>query len=255
MDRQKLRALIVDDEPLARERLRTLLEEDPEVEIAGECADGRSAVEAVLSLGPDLVFLDVQMAELDGFGVVAEVGAARMPPVIFVTAFDEYAIRAFDVHALDYLLKPFDRARFLRALSRAKKELADPNAPLREQLKALLEDVRPELRRADPLVIKSRGRITFLRLGDVDWIEAAGNYVRIHAGQDSHLMRETMARMVERLPPEEFVRVSRSAIVRIDRIKELRPLLHGDSMIVLRDGTKVRSSRSYSDRLAEVLGH
>ncbi|MFW6084871.1 MAG: LytR/AlgR family response regulator transcription factor [Gemmatimonadota bacterium] len=252
------RVLIVDDEPLARERLRTLLADDPEVEVAGECGDGASAVDAVRESRPDLVLLDVQMPELDGFEVVAEVGAEAMPPVIFVTAYDEYAIRAFDVHALDYLLKPFERERFERALRRAKAHLARGNErALTNRLRKLLAEVRPGERTEDEidrLVIRSRGRVTIVPLEEVEWIAAAGNYVRLHLDEGSHLMRETMERMTERLPPDEFLRVSRSAIVRIARIRELKRLSHGEYTIVLRDGTEVKSSRSYSDDIEGLLG-
>lgn len=253
-----LRALVVDDEPLGRERLRTLLADDPRVEIVGECADGRSAVEAVRDLAPDLVFLDVQMPLLDGFDVVNEVGADAMPPVIFVTAYDEYAIRAFEVHALDYLLKPFDRSRFERALERAKEHLAmkGKGGTLAGQLRALLAEVRSEQVSADGvdrLVVRSRGRITFVPTRELDWIEAAGNYARLHAGEETHLMRETMTGLADQLSSAEFVRVSRSAIVRVDRIRELKRRSHGEYTIVLRDGTRVKSSRGYADRLEELL--
>lgn len=253
-----LRVLVVDDEPLGRERLRTLLADDPGVEIVGECADGRSAVEAVRDLAPDLVFLDVQMPLLDGFEVVGAVGADSMPPVIFVTAYDEYAIKAFEVHALDYLLKPFDRARFDRALERAKEHLArrGEDGALAGQLRALLDEVRSGRDAAaegDRLLIRSRGRITIVPTRELDWIEAAGNYARLHAGEETHLMRETMTALADRLPATEFVRVSRSAIVRVDRIRELKRRSHGEYTIVLRDGTKVKSSRGYTDRLEELL--
>jgi len=255
---RRLRVLIVDDEPLARERLRTLLADDPDVEIAAECGDGSGAVDAVRELNPDLVFLDIQMPELDGFEVVSEVGAERMPPVVFVTAYDEYAIRAFDVHALDYLLKPFERERFERALERAKEEVARGNERRQtEQLRGLLA----EIGRADEadagagrFVIRSRGRITIVRPDELDWIESAGNYVRLHTPDGSHLMRQTMRRMADRLPAREFIRVSRSAIVRVDRIHELMCLAHGEYEIVLQDGTKVKSSRSYIDEINALLG-
>lgn len=253
----RLRVLIVDDEPLARERLRSLLANDPEVQIAGECGDGRSAVDAVRDLNPDLVLLDVQMPELDGFEVVAEVGVDAMPPVVFVTAYDEYAIRAFDVHALDYLLKPFERDRFERALDRAKQRATpEKDRRLTEKLRALLTELQPARDaglEADRLVIRSRGRITIVRPAEVEWIEAAGNYVRLHLADDAHLMRETMAGMTERLPPGEFLRVSRSAIVRVEGIDELRHRSHGEYTIVLRDGTKVKSSRSYTDDIEALL--
>ncbi|MGD8495731.1 MAG: LytTR family DNA-binding domain-containing protein [Gemmatimonadales bacterium] len=252
-----LRVLVVDDEPLARERLRSLLAADPKVELVGECADGRGAVEAIVELAPDLVFLDVQMPLLDGFGVVNEIGVDAMPAVIFVTAYDEYAIQAFEVHALDYLLKPFDRSRFERALERAKEQLVgERGEKLADQLRALLaeaQSTRDAAKATDRLVIRSRGRITFVPLRELDWVEAAGNYARLHAGDETHLMRETMTGLADRLPEGEFVRVSRSAIVRIDRIRKLVRQAHGEYEIVLGDGRRVRSSRGYADRLEELL--
>lgn len=257
MTEAPFRALVVDDEPLGRERLRTLLADDREIEIVGECADGRGAVEAVRDLAPDLVFLDVQMPLLDGFDVVKEVGAEAMPPVIFVTAYDEYAIKAFEVHALDYLLKPFDRQRFERALERAKQHLVkEEGGALAGQLRALLAEVRTGRDTADGvdrLVVRSRGRITIVPTRELDWIEAAGNYARLHAGDETHLMRETMTGLADLLPATEFARVSRSAIVRIDRIRELKRRSHGEYTIVLRDGKRVKSSRGYTDRLEDLL--
>jgi len=254
MGETRLRTLIVDDEPLARERLRTLLQAEDGVEIVGECSDGASAVRAVRERAPDLVFLDVQMPLLDGFEVVAEIGTERMPPVIFVTAYDEYAIRAFDVHALDYLLKPFERARFHTALARAKERVAGKGEPLTDRLRRLMEQVGVESREGERLVIRSRGRITFVRMADVLWFEASGNYVRIHTSDGSHLMRTTMQDLADRLRSGEFMRVSRSAIVRVDGIRELRPWGHGEYVIVLGDDTKVKSGRSYSDGLAGLVG-
>lgn len=258
MSESSLRVLVVDDEPLARERLRSLLAADPEVEFVGERADGRAAVEAVRELAPDLVFLDVQMPLLDGFGVVSSIGADAMPLVIFVTAYDEYAIRAFEVHALDYLLKPFDRPRFEQALERAKEQLVvgEHGGALAAQLRALLAEARfsrDGRNEADRLVVRSRGRITFVLVRELDWIEAAGNYARLHVGEETHLMRETMAGLADRLPDAEFVRVSRSAIIRVDRIRELKRLSHGEYAIVLGDGTQVKSSRGYADRLEQLL--
>src|SRR6266478_6735460 len=206
----KTRVLIVDDEPLARERLRQLLEGEPDIEIAGECADGRSAVETISKETPDLVFLDVQMPELDGFGVLEAIGRERMPAVIFVTAHDKFALKAFEVHAVDYLLKPFDRQRFQTALRRALGQIQHhQTGELSQRLTALLAEVKPESKRLERLAIKSSGRVIFLKTDDIDWIEAADNYVSLHVGAETHLHRETMSALAEELSPKKFLRISR----------------------------------------------
>lgn len=203
----KIRALIVDDEPLAREKIRTLLARDPEVEIAGECGDGRSAAQAILEHDPDLVFLGVQMPQMDGFAALEAIAGERAPVVVFVTAYDEHALKAFEVHALDYLLKPFDAQRFAAALDAAKQRVrADRGGALGERLQRLLGALERErgdrwLRR---LVVKSQGRIFFVPVEDIDWIEAAGNYVGLHVGEREHLIRGTMKGLEERLDPAAF---------------------------------------------------
>lgn len=250
----RISILIVDDEPLARERIRTLVCSDPEIEIAGECANGRAAVAAIERQAPQLVFLDVQMPDLDGFGVLEAVGPERMPVTIFVTAYDRYALRAFEVHALDYLLKPFDRERFETALARAKKQIRRHDEDLHERLLALLEDLKPGSKYLQRLVIKSGGRIFFLRAEEIDWIEASGNYVRLHVGKESHLLRETMNGIEARLDPARFVRVHRSTMVNLDRIKEVHPWFRGDHVIILRDGTRLTLSRSCWEKLEARLG-
>jgi two-component system LytT family response regulator len=245
-----MRILIVDDEPLACERIRTLLAAESDVEIVGECHDGRSALSAIAALSPDLVFLDVQMPEMDGFAVLQSIEPGRMPAVIFVTAFDQYAIRAFEVCALDYLLKPFDRERFARALARGRAEYRSRGAgDLDTRLKNALEEWNNRRKYLDRLVIRSGGRVFFLRVEELDWIEAAGNYVRLHAGTEEHLYRETMARLESSLDPEKFVRIHRSAIVNVDRVKELHPLFRGDYTVILRDGRELTLSKAYRDRL------
>jgi two-component system LytT family response regulator len=241
------RALIVDDEPLARERLRTLLGADGGFELVGECTNGLEAVERIEQLRPDLVFLDVQMPEMDGFEVL-EALESGIPALIFVTAFDQHALRAFEVHALDYLLKPFDQERFDRALARARTELERRRAPALDRILALLGD-RAARGTCERLVIRESGRVFFLPLADVDWIEAAENYVRLHVGTTSHLMRDTMKRMETRLDPARFVRVHRSAIVNVDRIQEMRPTFHGEYLVRLRSGAELTTSRGYSARL------
>jgi two-component system LytT family response regulator len=252
----KIRALIVDDEALARERIRTLLEDDAEIEIAGERADGREALAAIKAEAPDLLFLDVQMPEMNGFDVLAALAAedVRLPVVIFVTAYDQYALNAFDVHALDYLLKPFDRERFQKALQRAKAQIEhERKGDLGQQLLSLLADLKPEPKTLERLVIKASGRVFFLRADEIDWIESAGNYVRLHVGRDAHLLRETMNILEAKLNPTKFLRVHRSSIVNVERIKELHPLFRGEYVIVLRDGTRLTSGRAYRNRLQELL--
>jgi two-component system LytT family response regulator len=251
----KIRTLIVDDEPLARERLRSLLEAEPDIEIVGECRDGREAVETIRKIGPDLVFLDVQIPELDGFGVLETLGADRAPVIVFVTAYDQYALQAFEVHAVDYLLKPFDQDRFQKALARARTAVArDQRGELNERLLALLQDLKVPQGYLERLVVKSSGRLFFLRTDEIDWIESSGNYVCLHVAGESHLLRETMTGLEGRLEPNRFVRIHRTAIVNIDRIKELQPLFHGEYQVILRDGTQLTLSRGYRDRLQEVVG-
>ena len=198
-----IRALIVDDEPLARDRVASLLEAEPDVEVVGQCRDGREAAAAILEQRPDLVFLDIQMPGADGFEVIKAVGPDEMPLVIFVTAYDQHALRAFEVRALDYLLKPFDQDRFRQALTRARTQIeGKETGDLGRRLLALVQDLRPGPPRHDRLVVKSAGKIFFLRTDEIDWVEASGNYVRVHVGGDSHLLRETMASLEAKLDPE-----------------------------------------------------
>ncbi len=251
----KLRILIVDDEPLGRERIRTLLAGDPEVEIAGECADGRQAVEAIRTLKPDLIFLDVQMPEMDGFAVLESLDAEEIPATIFVTAYDRYAVKAFEVHAVDYLLKSFDRERFAAALARAKADLArGKKREIEPRLVSLLEAFEARKKYIGRLVVKSGGRIIFLRVEEIHWIEAMDNYVRLHAGAQAHTVRETMQSLEGKLDPAKFARIHRSTIVNLDRVQDLRPLFHGDYAVRLRDGTELTLSRSYREKLPEPLG-
>lgn len=250
-----IRALVVDDEPLARERVCDLLAREADVRVVGECANGREAVEVIERERPDLVFLDVQMPELDGFGVLERVAPARLPFVIFVTAYDEYAVKAFEVHALDYVLKPFDRERFREALERARREIArsGEDGAIEGRLLALLQDLADRKPHLDRLVIKSGGRVSFLRTEDVDWIEAAGNYVELHVGRDSHLLRETMNKLESRLDPQRFLRIHRRLIVNVERIRQLEGVTHGEYVVVLKDGTKLSSSRGYREGLQRLL--
>ncbi len=245
-----MRVLIVDDEPLACERIRTLLAAEPGIEIAGECHDGRSAVKAISGIAPDLVFLDVQMPEMDGFAVLDQISSEAMPAVIFVTAFDQYAIKAFEVFALDYLLKPFDRERFAKALARGRVECERRSATdLSARLRSVLDEWKQRKPHLDRLVIRSSGRVFFLRVDELDWVESAGNYVRLHAGREEYLYRETMSRLEALLDPEKFARIHRSTIVNLERVKELHPQFRGDYAVILRDGRKLTLSKAYRDRL------
>ena len=253
----KTKVIIVDDEPLARERLRKLLGAEADIELLGECADGIAAVEAIRSLEPDLVFLDVQMPELDGFGVLAALEGGALPAVVFVTAQNQFAVRAFDVHAVDYLLKPYDKERFQTALGRALEVIRRrQTGELSDRLHALLADVRPAPKPAGPerIAVKSSGRVVFVKVEDIDWVEAADNYVSLHVGTEEHLHRETMAALEQQLPEAKFMRISRSTIVNLDRIKELQPLFHGEYAVILRNGAKLTLSRGYREKLSQLLG-
>ena len=250
----KIRTLIVDDEPLARERMRSLLEAETDIAIVGECGDGREAVQAIRRDAPDIVFLDVQIPELDGFQVLEAIGAEKAPAIIFVTAYDQYALQAFEVHAVDYLLKPFDEERFQRALDRARQSVAKGPGEVSEKLLSLLQELKAPQGYMERLVVKSAGRLFFLRTEEIEWVESAGNYVCLHVRGESHLLRETMNGLEARLDPARFVRIHRTAIVNIDQIKELQPLFHGEYQVVLRDKTELVLSRGYRDRLQEVIG-
>jgi two-component system LytT family response regulator len=256
MTTPRTRVLIVDDEPLARERIRTLLEEEPAFELVGEAADGTTGAEAILALQPDLVFLDVQMPGADGFDLIEAVGIDKMPFVVFVTAYDRYALRAFDVHALDYLLKPFDRERFHAALARAQAQMDRNNTSgdIERRLAAIVQDLKPAKARTDRFVVKSGGRIFFVRTAEIDWIEAAGNYVKLHVGTDSHLIRETMNAVETKLSPDMFVRIHRCHIVNIEQVRELQPWFNGEYVVFLKNGTRLTLSRGYRERLQERVG-
>jgi two-component system LytT family response regulator len=251
---EKIRALIVDDEPLARDGVRLHLESQTDIEIIGEAIDGDNAVEMINELRPDLVFLDVQMPGLDGFGVIEAVGVDAMPAVVFTTAYDEFALRAFDANAVDYVLKPFDGDRLRRALDQARTQIRGRRrSEIEERLIGLLAELHGKGQYLERIIVRSGGRILILRTDDVDWLEAASNYVRIHAGGREYLLLETMTNLESRLDPAQFVRIHRSTIVRLNRIKELEPLFQGDYVLILEDGTRLTSSRGYRDRLQELL--
>jgi len=248
-----LRALIVDDEPLARERIRGLLHGVPDVVVAGECRDGPEAVAALKAGGADLVFLDVQMPGMDGFDVIRAVGPAAMPAVVFVTAYDRYAVQAFEVHAVDYLLKPFQVERFTEAVERAVRvvrgrEDHEGEAP-HERLESLLAALKPAPRPAGHLLVRTRTRVYFVAADEIDYVEAAGNYVRLHTGRQAHLLRQTLNALEAQLDPERFLRIHRSYIVNIGRVHELRPVYSGEFEVLLKDGTRLTMSRGYRSGL------
>ncbi|HEU4797102.1 MAG TPA: LytTR family DNA-binding domain-containing protein [Pyrinomonadaceae bacterium] len=251
-----IRTLIIDDVSLARERLKRCLASDPEIEIVGECDNGQKAVADIRSLAPDLIFLDVQMPALDGFGVLEALKGQRAPEVVFVTAYDEYAIQAFDVNALDYLLKPVDCERLSIAVERAKSRLAQSTRDdrLDHRFRAMLEDIKTGSKYVKRLTIKLTGRTILLPTDEIDWIETHGNYLKVHAGRESHLIRGTMQALETKLDPEKFVRVHRSVIVNVEKIKEMYPRSNGDQDLVLRNGQQLMLSRNYRDKFFAVLG-
>ena len=255
-DATRIRALVVDDEPLARAMIREMLESDSEVEIVAECANGRDAVEVIKSAAPDIVFLDIQMPEIGGFEVLESLEPHAHPYVIFVTAYDQYAVRAFEVHALDYLLKPFDRERFEGAWQRAKSQIKLDRTSRRDHdIIALLEELKAGPRFLERLVIKNGGRVFFLHVQDVHCIEAEGNYVRVYDNQKGYLLRETISSLEEQLDPKQFLRIHRSAIVKIDRIKEMQPWFHGEYRIIMENGKQLALSRNYRANLQEAVGN
>jgi two-component system LytT family response regulator len=251
-----IQVAIADDEPLARERLRSLLEGRERYAIMAECGDGAEALAALTQHDIDLLFLDVQMPGLDGFQTLESLGTERVPIIVFVTAFNDYALRAFDVSALDYLLKPFDRERFEKTLARveerlAGREKAEMSGELREFLRTLSTTAAPA--HVSRFPVRANGEIYFVRVEDVDWIDAEGNYVALHAAGRRHLVRDTIKSLEDRLDPSKFVRVHRSAIINVDRLRKLQPYFHGEYVITLQDGTTMTSSRTYSDRLRALL--
>ena len=252
---QRMKTIIVDDEPLACRRIRRLLQTDEDVEVVAICTNGQEAVKAIEEHQPDLLFLDVQMPGMDGFEVLQSIDLERPPQIIFVTAYDQYAIQAFEVHALDYLLKPFDRERFAKAVNRAK-EIIQKNQQkaITKELLTMRDELRVKPKYLDRLVIRTAGRIFFLKTQEIDWIEAHGKYVTIHAGKEAHLLREGISALEGDLNPSKFVRIHRSTIVNADRIKELQPWFHGDCKILLVNGTELMLSRHYRQRLDDLLG-
>ncbi len=253
---RSIRALVVDDEPLARDMIREMLAGDPDVEIAGECSNGREAVDAIKSLKPDLVFLDIQMPELGGFELLESLEPESTPYIIFVTAYDQYAVRAFEVHAFDYLLKPFDHERFDAAWLRVKEKIrVDQSGERDRHILALLEELKSGPRHLERLVIKNGGRVFFLNVQDVYCIESEGNYVRVYDNQKGYLLRETISNLEDQLDPKQFRRIHRSAIVKIDRIKEMQPWFHGEYRIIMENGKELTLSRNYRANFQGAVGN
>ena len=257
---QKIRTLLVDDEPIARRGIRQQLQSEADVEIIGECANGQEAVAAIRTQAPDLVFLDVQMPLLSGFDVVEEVGVDQLPAVVFVTAYDEHAIRAFEVNALDYLLKPIEPRRFQKTLSRVRDQLSQPSdKQLNKKLSALLvllENQDTGFRKhsyLERVAIKDSERVLMVSVADIDWIAAQGNYVQIHTRSKTHLLRETMDGMERKLDPATFVRLRRSTIVNAERVRELKPVFNGEYTVFLKNGVELTSSRRYRKNLNVLL--
>jgi two-component system, LytTR family, response regulator len=250
-----IRAAIVDDEPLARRRIRNLLMEAPDVEVVAECANGKDAIESLEDSGPQVLFLDIQMPEIDGFDVLQAIGVGRVPVVIFVTAYDQFALRAFEAHALDYLLKPFDDERFWAALQRARERIhQQQGGDVDRRLQALLGNVRGDHGYRRRLVVPSGHRNILIRAEHVDWIEADRNYIRIHVGERAYLLRENLTRIASVLDPAVFCRIHRSTTVNIDRTETVESLQHGEYRVVLHDGTKLTSGRSYRRSLLAIMG-
>lgn len=246
----KMTALIVDDEPLARNKIRRLLRDHADIAVLGECASGDEAVEALRRSPPDLLFLDIEMPRLDGFAVLESVGPDRMPVVVFVTAYDEYAIRAFEARAFDYLLKPFHQKRFTEVLDRAREQIRlRRSADSYQRVQGLLEKLESRSGYPSRIQVKEGGKIVFVKVSAIDWIEAADNYVCLHCGVETHVMRETLTALEARLDPERFRRIHRSAIVNLDRVRELEPSFSGDFRVTLVDGHRLTWSRSYRQRM------
>lgn len=251
-----IRTLIVDDEPLSRRRIRDLLEGETDFELVGECGDGTEAMSLLREKPCDLMFLDVEMPGLNGLEVARQLDSGSGPAVIFVTAYDCYALPAFEVHAVDYLLKPFDRLRFRKALAWARMAIRreQPEGSDEELPTAVLGELQSKSKPLERVAIKTSGRVFFLKTEDIAWVEAAGNYLRLHVGKETYSLRETMNNLESRLDPDRFWRIHRSTIVNVDRIRELQPLFHGDYVVILQDGTELTLSRTYRRNLPGLFG-
>ncbi len=252
-DGMKIRTLLVDDLSSGLAVLRNILRFEPDVEIIGTATNGRDAIEAINRLTPDLVFLDVQMPEVDGFGVVAGIKAEKTPIIVFVTARDDCALKGFEAQALDYVVKPCQPARLRSAVQRARQQIqSHQNGDIRQKLDSLIQGLKGEPKYPERLAVKSNGRIVFVRLIDIDMVEAADNYVKLCAGKETHILRETLGTLEEKLPPGRFVRISRSVIVNIESVKELHPLFHGEYSLALKNDCRVTLTRSYREQLRQL---
>lgn len=252
MQSTKINTIIVDDEPLARKRILRLLAQETDVEIIAECGDGLAAISAINEHQPDLIFLDVQMPEISGFDVLSELDSQTVPAVIFVTAYDQFTIQAFDAHAVDYLLKPFSEERFRQAVSRARQRLGtNCHVSTDKGLLNLLDHLKLTNSFLERLIINYKNRLIIVPVDDVEWVETYGNYLKIHTGGKTHLLRETMNNLTSRLNPEKFIRIHRSTLVNLDRIKELQPMFGGQYTVLMRDGTELTLSRNYRKYVLE----
>ena len=255
MSEIKIRALIVDDEPPARAVIRKMLAEDADIEIIGECSNGIEAVKSICKLAPDLLFLDIEMPEMDGFALLAAFDESKIPAVIFVTAYNRYAVKAFEVSAVDYLLKPFDHERMATALQRAKANLREKTDEDRnDSIIELLQQIHAKEQTFDRFVIKQNGRVLLIPVEEVDWIESNGNYVLLHTVSGKYIIRETMKHIELRLDPQKFIRIHRSTIVNIDRIKELQIHFNEEHLVILKDGSQLVLSRRFREKLSQRLG-
>lgn len=259
---ESYKTIIIDDEVLARKRLNSLLATQPDFELIEECANGVEALEAINSLQPDLIFLDIQMPDLDGFGVVRQLSPDNLPLIIFVTAYDQYALKAFEVHAVDYLLKPFDDDRFHAALDHVRAQLNRPvESTVNQKIFAMLAEIQSGNQKNTSghylkrIAVKSAGTIHFVRSEEIEWIEAAGIYIKLHCGKRTHLMRQTMQQIESQLNPAHFLRIHRSTIINIDAVKSLHPHDHGEYIVRLVNGAELKLSRNYRDRLDILLGN
>lgn len=251
-----IRAIIVDDEPLARDKVQLFAQSIPDLNIVDVCSNGHEALTSLKKTKPDLVFLDIQMPELTGFDILEKIKKEKLPGIIFITAYDEFALRAFEFHALDYLLKPFDRERFEKAVERAKEIVAsEQNSDITsQQIQSLLDSLKKDTQTLERIIVKTNGRIIFLRVDEIDWMEAAGNYIKLHVGNESHLVRETMNNIEKQLNREKFVRIHRSTIVNIDRLKELQPWFNGEYKVLLTTNAQLVMSRGYRENFNKAIG-
>jgi two-component system LytT family response regulator len=250
----KIRVVIIDDESPARRKIRRFLASDPDFEVVAEAATGLEAVDQIYAEKPDLIFLDIQMPGLGGFAVVEALDGKTMPHIVFTTAFDQFALKAFEVQALDYLLKPFEQSRFNRVLAHVKQLLAGPAPDLiNERVTRLLEEVKPRRRYVERILVHADERAHLLAVEKIDWVESAKNYVGLHVGKESYLLRGTIEGFYERLDPAKFIRANRSHLVNIESIKELQPWFHGEYKIILKDGKAISWSRRFMDKHSDFF--